>query len=120
MPELERWILHRLATIDGELRAAANGFEFNRYLALLTGFANDELSALLFDVRKDCLYCDAPASLWRRGLSQLARYPVPCAGALGGADPVLHRRGGLADAFSVGDRFDPPADLAGYRPGLAR
>ena len=30
--------------------AAVDGFEFNRYLALLTNFANDELSALLFDV----------------------------------------------------------------------
>jgi isoleucyl-tRNA synthetase len=71
MPELERWILHRLAAIDGDLRAATDGFEFNRYLALLTGFANDELSALLFDVRKDCLYCDAPASLSRRAYRSL-------------------------------------------------
>jgi isoleucyl-tRNA synthetase len=71
MPELERWILHRLAVIDGELRAAVEGFEFNRYLTLLTGFANDELSALLFDVRKDCLYCDAPASPSRRAYRSL-------------------------------------------------
>jgi isoleucyl-tRNA synthetase len=71
MPELERWILHRLAAIDGDLRAATDGFEFNRYLTLLTGFANDELSALLFDVRKDCLYCDAPDSLSRRAYRSL-------------------------------------------------
>ena len=30
MPELERWMLHRLAEIDAELRAAVEGFEFNR------------------------------------------------------------------------------------------
>jgi isoleucyl-tRNA synthetase len=71
MPELERWILHRLAEIDGELRAAVDGFEFNRYLTVLSAFSNDELSALLFDVRKDCLYCDAPASLTRRAYRSL-------------------------------------------------
>jgi isoleucyl-tRNA synthetase len=58
MPELERWVLHRLATLDTELRDAANGFEFNRYARLLTTFANDDLSAFFFDIRKDSLYCD--------------------------------------------------------------
>jgi isoleucyl-tRNA synthetase len=59
MPELERWVLHRLAELDGELKAAASGYEFNRYTRLLTAFANDDLSAFFFDIRKDSLYCDA-------------------------------------------------------------
>ena len=59
MPELERYILHRLALLDGELRAAADGYDFNRYMRLLTDFAAEELSAFFFDVRKDSLYCDA-------------------------------------------------------------
>jgi isoleucyl-tRNA synthetase len=66
MPELERWVLHRLAELDEELRSAAEGYEFNRYTRLLTGFANDDLSALFFDIRKDSLYCDAPTELKRR------------------------------------------------------
>ncbi|HKR23792.1 MAG TPA: class I tRNA ligase family protein, partial [Allosphingosinicella sp.] len=66
MPELERWVLHRLATIDAELRDAAEGFDFNRYTRLLTAFANDDLSAFFFDIRKDSLYCDAPSSPKRR------------------------------------------------------
>jgi isoleucyl-tRNA synthetase len=66
MPELERWVLHRLAEIDAELRDAANAFEFNRYARLLTSFANDDLSAFFFDIRKDSLYCDAPTSVKRR------------------------------------------------------
>ncbi len=66
MPELERWVLHRLAAIDAELKEAVNGFEFNRYTRLLTGFANDDLSAFFFDIRKDSLYCDAPTALTRR------------------------------------------------------
>ncbi|HEY0027220.1 MAG TPA: isoleucine--tRNA ligase [Allosphingosinicella sp.] len=59
MPELERWVLHRLAELDAELRDASANFEFNRYTRLLTGFANEDLSAFFFDIRKDSLYCDA-------------------------------------------------------------
>ncbi|HEY0148931.1 MAG TPA: isoleucine--tRNA ligase [Allosphingosinicella sp.] len=66
MPELERWVLHRLAELDAELKAAAAGFEFNRYTRLLTAFANDDLSAFFFDIRKDSLYCDAPGDPKRR------------------------------------------------------
>jgi isoleucyl-tRNA synthetase len=66
MPELERWVLHRLAELDAELRAATEGFDFNRYSRLLTTFANEDLSAFFFDIRKDSLYCDAPSSLKRR------------------------------------------------------
>jgi isoleucyl-tRNA synthetase len=66
MPELERWALHRLAELDAELREATEGFEFNRYTRLLAGFANDDLSAFFFDIRKDVLYCEAAASLKRR------------------------------------------------------
>jgi isoleucyl-tRNA synthetase len=66
MPELERWVLHRLAELDAELRDAVAGFEFNRYARLITSFANDDLSAFFFDIRKDSLYCDAPTALTRR------------------------------------------------------
>jgi isoleucyl-tRNA synthetase len=66
MPELERWVLHRLATLDAELRDATGKFEFNRYARLITTFANDDLSAFFFDIRKDSLYCDAPTAAKRR------------------------------------------------------
>jgi isoleucyl-tRNA synthetase len=66
MPELERWVLHRLAELDTELKAAAEAYEFNRYSRLITTFANDDLSAFFFDIRKDSLYCDAPTELKRR------------------------------------------------------
>ena len=63
MPELERWVLHRLAVLDAELKDAAEGFEFNRYARALQGFANDDLSAFFFDIRKDALYCDVGPAL---------------------------------------------------------
>jgi len=85
MPELERYVLHRLGMIDTELRTAATGYEFNRYIRLLTDFANEDLSAFFFDVRKDSLYCDAADSLKRRSyrtvldilFHALVRYAAP-------------------------------------------
>src|SRR3546814_13319001 len=39
MPKLERYVLHLLFKLDEELKAAANAFEFNRYIRALTDFA---------------------------------------------------------------------------------
>ncbi len=85
MPELERYVLHRLHMLDIELSEAATGYEFNRYLRLLTDFANEDLSAFFFDVRKDSLYCDAADSVKRRSyrtvldilFHALVRYAAP-------------------------------------------
>ncbi|MBB4641395.1 isoleucine--tRNA ligase [Rhizorhapis suberifaciens] len=85
MPELERYILHRLAELDAELRAATDGFTFGRYMRALTTFAQDDLSAFFFDIRKDCLYCDAKTDLKRRAyrtvldtlFHALVRYAAP-------------------------------------------
>ncbi len=85
MPELERYVLHRLGMIDTELRQAAEGYEFNRYTRLLTDFANEDLSAFFFDIRKDSLYCDAPGDVKRRAyrtvldvlFHALVRYAAP-------------------------------------------
>src|SRR5690606_3069855 len=48
-------------------------------------FANDDLSAFFFDIRKDCLYCDAPSDPKRRAyrtvldtlFHALVRYAAP-------------------------------------------
>ncbi|WP_417613205.1 isoleucine--tRNA ligase [Parasphingorhabdus sp.] len=59
MPELERYILHRLAEVDAELKRHVNDFAFGPYMRALNAFAQEDLSAFFFDIRKDCLYCDA-------------------------------------------------------------
>ncbi len=66
MPELERYMLALLARLDGELRASIAAFDFTGYTRALTDFCNNDLSAFYFDIRKDCLYCDAPADPKRR------------------------------------------------------
>ncbi|MFM7028879.1 MAG: isoleucine--tRNA ligase [Chakrabartia sp.] len=66
MPELERYILGLTAGLDATLRQAISDYDFNLYVRALTDFCNEDLSAFFFDIRKDCLYCDAPESAKRR------------------------------------------------------
>jgi isoleucyl-tRNA synthetase len=66
MPELERFVLHRLAELDGEIRDAYAAFDYKRVVALLTSFMTTDLSAFYFDIRKDSLYCDPISSLARK------------------------------------------------------
>jgi len=85
MPDLERYVLHLLSKLDAELRTATDGFEFNRYARALSDFCNNDLSAFFFDIRKDSLYCDAPADRKRRAyrtvldilFHALVRYAAP-------------------------------------------
>jgi isoleucyl-tRNA synthetase len=65
-PEIERYMLHLAAGLDARLRQAVADFDFNTYVRALTDFCNEDLSAFYFDIRKDCLYCDAPSDPKRR------------------------------------------------------
>ncbi|MFM9842110.1 MAG: isoleucine--tRNA ligase [Dongiaceae bacterium] len=66
MPEIERWVLHRLAELDAHVRRCVDDFEFGDLCTAVYSFCDSDLSALYFDVRKDALYCDRPDSLRRR------------------------------------------------------
>ena len=66
MPELDRYILHRLHEMEAQVRQAYEVFDYKRLFALLTNFMTVDLSAFYFDIRKDSLYCDAWSSLRRR------------------------------------------------------
>ncbi len=85
MPELERYMLALLAKLDGTLKQAVADFDFNTYVRALTDFCNEDLSAFFFDIRKDCLYCDAATDPKRRAyrtvldtlFHALVRYAAP-------------------------------------------
>ncbi len=85
MPELERYVLHLLADMDAKLKQALADFDFNTYVRLISDFANEDLSAFFFDIRKDRLYCDAPDDPKRRAyrtvldilFHALVRYAAP-------------------------------------------
>jgi len=66
MPELERFVLHRLVELDGEMREAYASYDYKRVVALLNSFMTTDLSAFYFDVRKDTLYCDPISSVARK------------------------------------------------------
>ena len=71
MPELERWVLHRLAELDGQVRAGYAGFDFQSVFQSVFTFATVELSAFYFDIRKDALYCDGDTTRRRATLTVL-------------------------------------------------
>ncbi len=58
MPELERWVLHRLAELDVQVREGYAAFDFQGVFQAIFTFATVDLSAFYFDIRKDALYCD--------------------------------------------------------------
>lgn len=78
LPELERLMLHRLAELDQLVRKGYDEFDFKRIVRALSDFANVELSAFYFDIRKDTLYCDAPSSLKRRAALHVIRKLFDC------------------------------------------
>ncbi|MTI11079.1 isoleucine--tRNA ligase [Curvivirga aplysinae] len=59
MPELERWVLHRLQELDILVREACNKYDFHKMYRALHDFCAIDLSSFYFDIRKDNLYCDA-------------------------------------------------------------
>ena len=60
MPELERWVLHRLSEMDDMVRTSGADYDFHRMFRELHDFCAVDLSAFYFDIRKDSLYCDGP------------------------------------------------------------
>ncbi len=66
MPELERYILAKLAEIDIIVRESYTHYDFNRAYNTVFSFCTNELSAFYFDIRKDALYCDSKNSVRRR------------------------------------------------------
>ncbi|MEO1200006.1 MAG: isoleucine--tRNA ligase [Pseudomonadota bacterium] len=66
MPELERYMLHRLTELDHQVRTEYPAFDYKRVWSVLFTFATNDLSAFYFDIRKDALYCDPPSSLTRK------------------------------------------------------
>jgi len=66
MPELERWVLHRLSELDALVRTHTNIYDFNPIYRELFDFCNYELSAIFFDIRRDAFYCDSADSDRRR------------------------------------------------------
>ncbi|WP_336278843.1 isoleucine--tRNA ligase [Bartonella sp. CB175] len=73
LPDLEKFILHRIFELDQLIGKAYNEFDFKKIMRALLDFSITELSAFYFDIRKDSLYCDAPSSKKRKASLQVIR-----------------------------------------------
>jgi isoleucyl-tRNA synthetase len=68
LPDLEKWVLHRLAELDAVRKRCLETYDFKTFYAELHTFCSSEISSVYFDIRKDCLYCDDPKGLKRRSV----------------------------------------------------
>jgi isoleucyl-tRNA synthetase len=73
-PPLEKYILHRLWELDGQVKAAYEAYRFSDVIRPLIDFCQGDLSSLFFDIRKDSLYCDAPTAMRRRAYRTVLDY----------------------------------------------
>src|SRR5277367_6424792 len=78
MPELERWVLHRLAELDALVRQAVEDFDFHAMFTALHNFCAVDLSAFYFDIRKDRLYCDPADDPLRRAARTVMNLTFDC------------------------------------------
>ena len=78
MPELERWVLHRLYELDKLIRENCSVYEFSRVFTAIHNFCTLELSAFYFDIRKDVLYCDGANDVRRRAARTVLDHLFHC------------------------------------------
>jgi len=57
-PELERYVLHQIFTLDKNCKKYLREYNFHKLYKELLNFCSLDLSAFYFDIRKDILYCD--------------------------------------------------------------
>ncbi len=125
MPELDRWILGRLADFVGRCRKAYDNYEFHVVYHALNNFCAVDLSSLYFDIVKDRLYCSSADSLERRSaqtvmydtLDVLARVIAPVLSFT--ADEIWKSIPGAERADSVFLTDFPEIDPAWVDEGLA-
>ncbi len=78
MPELERWVLHRLWQLDRYVRQSCETYDFHDLFRALYNFCAVDLSAFYFDIRKDSLYCDRHDDPLRRATLNVLEHLFDC------------------------------------------
>jgi isoleucyl-tRNA synthetase len=125
MPELERWVLHRLFELDALVRQSCADFDFLAIYQALHTFCAVDLSAFYFDVRKDALYCDGRDSATRRACRTVLDRVFNCLTAWLApilcftAEEAWLARDGAGDDDSVHLRLFPDVPRDWENPALA-
>ncbi len=71
LPDLEKWILHRICEIHEELIEYMKTYDLSRYFNTIYNFCASDLSSFYFDIRKDCLYCDSKDNTKRKAYRKI-------------------------------------------------
>ena len=66
LPELDRYLLHRITEVFGEVSEAFESFQFYRFFQTVQNFCVVDLSNFYLDIAKDRLYISAPTDQRRR------------------------------------------------------
>ncbi|NEO98586.1 MAG: isoleucine--tRNA ligase [Symploca sp. SIO2E9] len=85
LPELDRYMLHRITEVFGEVTEAMESYQFFRFFQTVQNFCVVDLSNFYLDIAKDRLYISHPDSIRRRScqtvlqvaLENLARAIAP-------------------------------------------
>lgn len=116
MPELEQWVLHRLAELDATVRKGYAAYDFQGVFRAVFDFATLDLSAFYFDIRKDALYCDGDTARRRAArtvlellFERLTRWlaPILCFTM---EEVWLERHPGPVSSVHLQDFADTPTD----------
>ena len=125
MPDLERYILHRLYEVGAEVQAAYKVFDYKKIFALLTNFMTQDLSAFYFDIRKDALYCDPWSSNKRKSCRTVMDQLFHCLTtwwapilAFSMEEVWLTRFAGVGSSVHMMQFAKPPAEW--HQPEIAR
>jgi isoleucyl-tRNA synthetase len=125
MPELERWVMHRLAEMIQLAHTAFEAYDLHGFYSALHTFCAVDLSAFYFDIRKDSLYCDAATSGTRRAVRTVLHHVLETLTKL--LAPVLCFTAEEAwlcyhpsEDDSVHLQTLPSADLSWLNPSLAQ
>lgn len=76
LPELERFMLNRLARLQKRIIDAYDKYEFHLIYHAAHQFCSVDLGGFYLDIVKDILYCDAPASESRRAVQTVLYHLV--------------------------------------------
>jgi len=116
MPDLEKWVLHRLKELDLLHKEAVKNYTFQLFYSELHTFCSSDLSAFYFDMRKDALYCDEATNMTRRSSRTVLKEIFNCLTAW--LAPVLCYTADEAWLAFIGDENQESVHLR-YFPKLS-
>ena len=109
MPDIEKWVLHRLKEMDELRKKSIENYSYQAFYSELHAFCSQDLSAFYFDIRKDTLYCDDKNNNLRKSCRTVLKQVFDCLTAW--LAPVLSYTAEEAWLSHIGDDNDESVHL---------